>query len=47
MQINDDTLSTSYKAFSMYLKSPLLTFIVLRAILLTVLFEKTLTNVAF
>ena len=47
IQINDDTLGTSYKAFSMYFKSQFVNFIVLHAILLTVTFVKTLTNLHF
>ena len=38
IQINDDTLGTSYKTFSIYLKS--------RALLLTVLYVRTLTDVS-
>ena len=50
IQINDDTLGTSYKTFSIYLKSQyinLLTFIELRALLLTVLYVRTLTDVSY
>ena len=43
IHINDDTLGTSYKAFSMYLKSQFVNFYRV-ACNLAVMFVKTLTN---
>ena len=47
IQINDDTLGTSYKIFSIYLKSHFVNIIKLRALSLTVLYVRTLTDVSY